>query len=689
MMSPPASPSKHKKTLQPMPGPDGDFRIQPPKPQSRVVLAGSLEARSRDGKKWKMRRVELLGSGELLLRGKRAATRYLLDGRCTVSAVEARVSDKGLHSFSVSWPAGAYTPTPIPNRLQSKKKLGESSDSEDEGPRVREIDAELRQKKKLTKKHRAGKGMLATAATATTVVAGGVVIGVATMGIGLVPYAVGIAGLAGGGAAYLKSSEKELHLELGSRDKKLADRWRSLIEDMVARRAAALDLAAGVETNSSTETSRLVARPDRAVVLRRSRAGTMATSSCRRVVRAPPLRLFVALLGGERGCWAAHHGCIREVQQLAARDDRSDVAVLQIAGLAPPSLPVAEWFSVLKTSRSAGDVMYALWGLSAAFMNLLVSASRLYAPFLVRPCVFLASLTATRPRACVVARTWRVDDDGAFLVRLEPAAPPPGAHVRGIRTQLCAVLAVAPHADDQLKAEGDDEYEPERALVSARVALVDGGGWLAPGRGWVPSSLRAAAQRLVADAVALSVGDLADAWEHDVASINEPEDEDASFEREALRARATPPSTNQRKTIGGERARLEKIVVEKQGAERRAAVLQLQRLLRTADGLTTAASLGSFDDTEDDDLALAEPQAHERRALAALAAGLWARHPAARRRADARSATRASTSGADDRRAWRLVPVASLNGGVGGDDDFVATVLGVAGVSAVAYWLAG
>ena len=46
-------------------------------------------------------------------------------------------------------------------------------------------------------------------------------------------------------------------------------------------------------------------------------------------------------------------------------------------------------------------------------------------------------------------------------------------------------------------------------------------------------------------------------------------------------------------------------------------MLQLQRLLRTADGLTTAASLGSFDDTEDDDLALAEPQAHERRALAA------------------------------------------------------------------------
>ena len=133
---------------------------------------------------------------------------------------------------------------------------------------MREIDAELRQKKKLTKKHRAGKGMLATAATATTVVAGGVVIGVATMGIGLVPYAVGIAGLAGGGAAYLKSSEKELHLELGSRDKKLADRWRSLIEDMVARRAAALDLAAGVDAQSTMESSRLVARPDRAVVLR-------------------------------------------------------------------------------------------------------------------------------------------------------------------------------------------------------------------------------------------------------------------------------------------------------------------------------------------------------------------------------------------------------------------------------------
>ena len=83
--------------------------------------------------------------------------------------------------------------------------------------------------------------------------------------------------------------------------------------------------------------------------------------------------------------------------------------------------------------------------------------------------------------------------------------------------------------------------------------------------------MRAAAQRLVADAVALSVSDLADAWEHDIASINEPEDEDASFEREALRARATPPSVSQRKvSIGGERARLEKIVVEKQGAERSA-----------------------------------------------------------------------------------------------------------------------
>ena len=505
MMSPPASP---KKPLQTMNSQDSDYQIQQPKPQSRIVLAGGLEARSRDGKKWKMRRVELLGSGELLLRGKRNATRYLLDGRCTVSAVEAKVSDKGLHSFSVSWPAGAYTPTPIPNRLQSKnKKMGESSDSEDEGIKMREIDAELRQKKKLTKKHRAGKGMLATAATATTVVAGGVVIGVATMGIGLVPYAVGIAGLAGGGAAYLKSSEKELHLELGSRDKKLADRWRSLIEDMVARRAAALDLAAGVDAQSTMESSRLVARPDRAVVLRRSRAGTMATSSCRRVVRAPPLRLFVALLGGERGCWAAHHGCIREVSQLAAINDRSDVAVLHIAGLAPPQLPLAEWFSVLTTSRSVGDFIYALWGLCAALANILVGAARLYAPFLVRPCVFLASLTATRPRACVVARTWRVDDDGAFLVRLEPAAPPPGAHVKGIRTQLCAVLAVAPHADDQLKSEGDEEYEPERALVSARIALVDGGGWLAPGRGWVPSSLRAAAQRLVADAVCALCGD--------------------------------------------------------------------------------------------------------------------------------------------------------------------------------------
>ena len=98
--SPPPSPPK--KTLQTMNSQDSDYQIQQPKPQSRIVLAGGLEARSRDGKKWKMRRVELLGSGELLLRGKRNATRYLLDGRCTVSAVEAKVSDKGLHSFSVS-----------------------------------------------------------------------------------------------------------------------------------------------------------------------------------------------------------------------------------------------------------------------------------------------------------------------------------------------------------------------------------------------------------------------------------------------------------------------------------------------------------------------------------------------------------------------------------------------------------
>ena len=42
---------------------------------------------------------------------------------------------------------------------------------------------------------------------------------VTSAGIGLVPYAVGNAGLAGGGAAYLLD---------GRCDKKLADRWRSL-----------------------------------------------------------------------------------------------------------------------------------------------------------------------------------------------------------------------------------------------------------------------------------------------------------------------------------------------------------------------------------------------------------------------------------------------------------------------------
>ena len=159
-------------------------------------------------------------------------------------------------------------------------------------------------------------------------------------------------------------------------------------------------------------------------------------------------------------------------------------------------------------------------------------------------------------------------------------------------------------------------------------------------------------------------------------------------ERRCGRARRRRP-VSQRKTIGGERARLEKIVVEKQGAERRGRFLQGLAPAATKDGRRPhdGGFLGSFDDTEDDDLALAEPQPHERRALAALAAGLWARHPAARRRRRA-AATRASTSGADDRRAWRLVPVAQAAGGVGGDDDFVATVLGVVGVSAVADRLA-
>ena len=61
--------------------------------------------------------------------------------------------------------------------------------------------------------------------------------------------------------------------------------------------------------------------------------------------------------------------------------------------------------------------------------------------------------------------------------------------------------------DDQLKSEGDEEYEPERALVSARIALVDGGGRRA-GAGLGSLFVRAAAQ-VVADAVALSVSDLA------------------------------------------------------------------------------------------------------------------------------------------------------------------------------------
>ena len=150
---------------------------------------------------------------------------------------------------------------------------------------MREIDAELRQKKKLTKKHRAGKGMLATAATATDCCGWWGRDWRRDDGDRFsARYAVGIAGLAGGGAAYLKSSEKELHLELGSRDKKLADRWRSLIEDMVARRAAALDCAA-VELESTMESTatRFVASSGSGRGFERSRAGTMAPSSCRRV----------------------------------------------------------------------------------------------------------------------------------------------------------------------------------------------------------------------------------------------------------------------------------------------------------------------------------------------------------------------------------------------------------------------
>lgn len=655
-----------------------------PKPHARVVMAGTLETKGK--KRWKPRRVELLGSGELLLRGKRGATRYLLDGRCSVSTVEAKVQDKGIHSYSVAWPAGAYTPTPIPNRTPSKRRLHESSDSEEAHTEVREVDAELRAKKKVRKKKKVGKGLLGTAATGAAVLTGGLVIGVTTMGIGLVPYAVGVVGLAGGGFTYLKSKEKELRLELGSRDEKLTLKWRSLIEDMVARRAAALDLAGNTD-QVEPETSRLVARPDRAVVLRRSRAGQIPTSSCRRVARAPPLRLFVALLGGEQGCWAAHHGCVRDVRQLSAKDDRSDVAVLQIAALAPPALPLLEWWGVLMASSCGGDLLYALWGLFAAAAHVLVACARLYAPVLIRPCLFLTKLLSMRPRACVMSRTWRVDDDGAFLVRLEPAAEPAGSHVSGVRTQLCAVLAVAPHADDQLNLD-DEAEEPARALVSARVALVDGGGWLSPGRGWVPAALRAATQRLVADAVALAVVDLADAWERDVSRIDEPADEDASHDADALRARGTPPAAAQRKSVAHERQRLETAVLETQGAERRAAVLQLQRLLRTTDGLTTVASSSNLDNADDDDDLCLGSDAGERQALAALAAGLWARHPAARRRADTRSATRVSTAGADDWRSWRLVPVADAPG-ASGDDDFVATVVGVVGVSAVAYWLAG
>ena len=42
--SPPPSPPK--KTLQTMNSQDSDYQIQQPKPQSRIVLAGGLEARS-------------------------------------------------------------------------------------------------------------------------------------------------------------------------------------------------------------------------------------------------------------------------------------------------------------------------------------------------------------------------------------------------------------------------------------------------------------------------------------------------------------------------------------------------------------------------------------------------------------------------------------------------------------------
>ena len=179
------------------------------------------------------------------------------------------------------------------------------------------------------------------------------------------------------------------------------------------------------------------ARADRSGVVRREACGDLCTSGVRRVVRAPPLRAFVSLLGGEKGMWVAHGGALREFRQLATLDDRSDVAVLTLAGLTPPPRPVGDYAAALGGAATVVDAVFALWGLVVALIAVLAAR----APAWLAPVPRRLSRWATlAPRSFVVTRTWRVDDDGAFFLRLEPGAPPGDERVAGVRARLGAKI---------------------------------------------------------------------------------------------------------------------------------------------------------------------------------------------------------------------------------------------------------
>ena len=90
---------------------------------------------------------------------------------------------------------------------------------------------------------------------------------------------------------------------------------------------------------------------------------------CRAVAPCPPLRAFVALLGGERGAWARKAGAVRAVRQVRALDDRADVALMVLAALAPAGDgPQAwrAWVALSQSLRRASFGVGALAGLARA-----------------------------------------------------------------------------------------------------------------------------------------------------------------------------------------------------------------------------------------------------------------------------------------------------------------------------------